>query len=81
MYGIRGNSGLEATYLIDHSMLLLMECNQKFEGSILGPLLIIIYMNDICNASDLLYTILYEDDTSVLLNGKNIQKLMDIINS
>ena len=51
------------------------------QGSILGPLLFIIYMNDICNVSDLLYTILYADDTSVLLNGKNINELMDIINN
>ena len=38
-------------------------------------------MNDICNVSDLLYTILYADDTCVLLNGKHINKLMDIINN
>ena len=37
-------------------------------------------MNDICNVSDLLYTILYADDTSVLLNDKNIYKLMGINN-
>ena len=38
-------------------------------------------MNDICSVFDLLYTILYADDTSVLLNGKNIIELMDIINT
>ena len=40
------------------------------QGSILGPLLFIIYMNDICNVSELLYTIMYADDTSVIMSGK-----------
>ena len=39
----------------------------------MGPLLFIIYMNVICNVSKFLYTILYADDTCVLLNGKNTE--------
>ena len=62
------------------SQILPIKCGVP-QGSILGPLLFIIYMNDICNVSDLLYTILYADDTSVLLNGKNNNELMDIINN
>ena len=38
------------------------------QGSILGPLLFICVMNDIGYVSDILYTILYTDDTSLLLN-------------
>ena len=50
------------------------------QGSILGPLLFIIYMNDICNVSDLLFKVLYADDTSVLLSGKNLANLLSSMN-
>ena len=38
-------------------------------------------MNDIGNISDFLYTILYADDTSVLLNGNNYSNLIELLNS
>ena len=50
------------------------------QGSILGPLLFICSMNDIGNISDFLYTILYADDTSVLLNGNNYSNLIELLN-
>ena len=48
------------------------------QGSILGPLLFICSMNDIGNISDFSYTILYADDTSVLLNGKDYAHLIGL---
>ena len=50
------------------------------QGSILGPLLFIIYMNDIFNVSNFLFTILYADDTCVIANGVNIYDLMNLLN-
>ena len=51
------------------------------QGSILGPLLFIITLNDIGNVSEFLYTILYADDTCVLLNGKDYMNLVNFLNS
>ena len=78
-YGIRGNAfKLLKGYLTDRTQYVVYNSKQSEtlpikwgapQGSILGPLLFICVMNDIGTVSDFLYTILYADDTSVLLNG------------
>ena len=50
------------------------------QGSILGPLFFIAYMNDIFQASKYLYNILYADDTSILSSGSDLQKLVREMN-
>ena len=45
------------------------------QGSILGPLLFIIYMNDICFTSKLLSYILFADDTTVFYSSSNLDSL------
>ena len=51
------------------------------QGSILGPLLFIIYINGFSRASELLFSILFADDTSVFIEGTNYDKMIDILNT
>ena len=50
------------------------------QGSILRPLLFNLYMNDICSASKLLFTLLYADDPCVLLGRKYLNDLIAVLN-
>ena len=51
------------------------------QGSIIGPLLFIISVNDICNVSPMLFKILYADDTCVLISGNHLSNLIDRLNT
>ena len=48
--------------------------------SILGPLLFIIYMNGLCNVSELLFIVLYADNASVVIHGKYMSSIITILN-
>ena len=50
------------------------------QGSILGPLLFIFYINDLANVSENLFSILFADDTTVLIEGTNINTMITSLN-
>ena len=50
------------------------------QGSILGPLFYIIYANDFSRASELLFTIMFADDTSVFIEGQSYGNLCELLN-
>ena len=50
------------------------------QGSILGPILFLIYINDLCEASDFKVS-LYADDTCLLMSHKNLHTLEQSCNN
>ena len=50
------------------------------QGSILGPLLFLLYMNDIGNVSNILELILFADDTNLFFSHNDLYSLTNIVN-
>ena len=90
-YGIRGRAlSWFINYLQDRQQYVSFQSHESHklniksgvpQGSILGPLLFIIYINDIVNSAPLLNFIVFADDTSISFSHKNIETLITQLNS
>ena len=49
------------------------------QGSIIGPTLFILYINDICNLFSILNLILFADDTNIFYSGKDVYNICHIM--
>ena len=63
-----------------NSGLLKISCGVP-QGSVLGPLLILLYVNDLPNVSKRLKFFLFADDTNIYYESENLNKLVKIVNT
>ena len=90
-YGIRGSPlSWFSNYLCNRRQYVsILDCNSVYrnircgvpQGSILGPLLFLLYINDLPNVSSKFSFILYADDSNILFNDPDINSLVHNINT
>mgnify|MGYP001553100430 CR=1 FL=1 len=89
--GIRGNShALLKSYLVNRKQTVTISSSKSSfkeiicgvpQGSILGPLLFLIYINDLPNALQSSFPIMYADDTNIFYSGNNLRQIENSLNN
>ena len=51
------------------------------QGSILGPALFNLYINDVCNVSMLMKSIVFADDTNFFYSGDNLSQVCETVST
>ena len=90
-YGVRGSAlswfvnylSSRSQYVVINGVKSNTQCNTCGvpQGSVLGPLLFLIYINDIVNSSSIINFSLFADDTCATLSNKNIYTLIYSFNN
>ena len=90
-YGIRGGTHtLLKSYLANRTQVVLLNNHKSSlqschfgvpQGSILGPLFFLVYINDLVNSLSHTYPILYADDTNIFISGNNLNCMTNRFNA
>ena len=90
IYGIRGKANDWFKSYLSHRQQYTVFNNKRStckdvkygvpQGSILGPLLFLLYINDITNTSKKLKFLLFADDTNIFIKGNDVNELTAILN-